>query len=60
MATGTRQPGKNFPGYTLKVGGNYNATPVVNLYANVGWLSTAPKFDSVYHYDNSLYDPNVQ
>ena len=48
---------ENFPGYTVKVGGNYNATPTVNVYANVGWLSTAPKFDSVYHYDNSLYDP---
>ncbi|MCE2448387.1 MAG: TonB-dependent receptor [Candidatus Latescibacteria bacterium] len=48
---------ENFPGYTMKVGGNYNATPTVNVYANMGWLSTAPKFDSVYHYDNSLYDP---
>ena len=47
----------NFNGYTAKVGGNYNLTPAVNLYANAGWLSTAPKFDSVYHYDNSLYDP---
>ena len=47
----------NFSGYTAKVGGNYNLTPAVNLYANAGWLSTAPKFDSVYHYDNSLYDP---
>ena len=48
---------KNFPGYVVKAGGNYNATPAVNLYVNAGWLSTAPKFDSVYHYDNSLYDP---
>ena len=48
---------KNFPAYTMKAGGNYNATPAVNLYANLGWLSTAPSFDSVYHYDNSLYDP---
>ena len=48
---------ENFPGYTVKVGGNYNATPTINVYANMGWLSTAPKFDSVYHYDNSLYDP---
>ena len=48
---------ENFKGYTVKVGGNYNATPAVNIYANIGWLSTAPKFDSVYHYDNSLYDP---
>ncbi len=48
---------ENFSGYTVKVGGNYNATPTVNVYANMGWLSTAPKFDSVYHYDNSLYDP---
>ena len=47
----------NFSGYTVKVGGNYNLTAAVNLYANAGWLSTAPKFDSVYHYDNSLYDP---
>ena len=47
----------NFNGYTVKVGGNYNLTPKVNLYANAGWLSTAPKFDSVYHYDNSRYDP---
>ena len=48
---------ENFPGYTVKVGGNYNVTPTINLYANLGSLSTAPKFDSVYHYDNSLYDP---
>ena len=48
---------ENFPGYTLKVGGNYNVTPTINLYANMGRLSTAPIFDSVYHYDNSLYDP---
>ena len=48
---------KNFAGYTVKVGGNYNATPAINLYANAGWLSTAPKFDAVYHYDNSAYDP---
>ena len=47
----------DFNGYTVKVGGNYNLTSAVNLYANAGWLSTAPKFDSVYHYDNSLYDP---
>ena len=48
---------KSFGGYTLKAGGNYNITPTVNVYANMGWLSTAPKFGSVYHYDNSLYDP---
>ena len=48
---------EDFNGYTAKVGGNYNLTPAVNLYANAGWLSTAPKFDSVYHFDNSLYDP---
>ena len=48
---------KNFTGFTLKAGGNYNVTPFVNLYANLGWLSSAPKFDSVYHFDNSLYDP---
>ena len=48
---------KNFTGLTVKAGGNYNATPYVNLYANLGWLSSAPKFDSVYHFDNSLYDP---
>ena len=47
----------DFNGYTFKVGGNYNLTSAVNLYANAGWLSTAPKFDSVYHYDNSRYDP---
>ena len=47
----------NFTGYTAKLGGNYNLTPTVNLFANAGWLSTAPKFDSVYHFDNSRYDP---
>lgn len=50
---------KNFAGYTVKVGGNYNATPAINLYANAGWLSTVPKFDAVYHYDNSSYDPAI-
>ena len=47
----------NFNGYTVKLGGNYNLTSAVNLYANAGWLSTAPKFDSVYHHDNSRFDP---
>ena len=46
-----------FGGFALKAGGNYNLTPAVNLYATAGWLSTAPRFGSVYHYDNSRYDP---
>ena len=46
-----------FGGGAVKAGGNYNLTPAVNLYANAGWLSTAPRFGSVYHYDNSRYDP---
>ena len=46
-----------FRGSAVKAGGNYNLTPAVNLYANAGWLSTAPRFGSVYHYDNSRYDP---
>ena len=46
-----------FGGYAVKAGGNYNLTPAVSLYANAGWLSTAPRFGSVYHYDNSRYDP---
>ena len=48
---------QTFAGYTAKLGGNYNATGAINIYANAGWLSTAPKFDAVYHYDNSVYDP---
>jgi len=47
----------DFKGYNVKIGGNYNVTPEFNIYANVGRLSNAPIFDSVYHFDNSKYDP---
>ena len=46
---------ENFPGYTFKAGANYNVSEQLNVYANFGNLSIAPKFDAVYNFDNTVY-----
>lgn len=40
---------KWFPGFTIKGGVNYKINSVYNVYANVGYLSIAPKFNNVYN-----------
>lgn len=40
---------KWFPGYTIKGGVNYKLTSHLNVYANIGVLSIAPKFNNVYN-----------
>ncbi len=43
------------PGYTLKGGLNYNINAHHNVFANVGYLSRAPKFNNVFDNANKLY-----
>lgn len=43
---------KWFPGFTLKGGVNYNLSEKSNLFANVGYLSKAPRFNNVFYYEN--------
>lgn len=40
---------KWFPGFTLKGGANYKINTHFNVYANVGVLSVAPKFNNVFN-----------
>lgn len=40
---------KWFPGYTVKGGVNYKINSHLNVYANIGVLSVAPKFNNVYN-----------
>jgi hypothetical protein len=40
---------KWFPGYTVKGGVNYKINTHLNVYANLGVLSIAPKFNNVYN-----------
>lgn len=48
------------PGFTLKVGANYNLSERSNLFINAGYLSKAPRFNNVYNlYDLSLLT-NIQ
>ncbi|MBN1767885.1 MAG: TonB-dependent receptor [Prolixibacteraceae bacterium] len=46
---------KWFPGYTAKGGANYNFTKRMNAFANLGYLSKAPRFNNVFSYDNVLF-----
>jgi iron complex outermembrane recepter protein len=51
-------PWKWFPGFTIKGGVNYNLSERSNLYANLGYLSKAPRFNNVFYYDNVMFtDP---
>jgi len=50
-----RETGVNsFWGGTAKGGVNYNINDQMNAFANLGYLSKAPEFSSVYDYDNRL------
>jgi len=48
-----------FWGGTAKGGANYNINETMNVFMNVGYLSKAPEFSSVYDYDNRLLT-NIQ
>lgn len=39
---------KWIPGFTVKLGANYNLTERSNLFMNLGYLSNAPRFNNVY------------
>jgi iron complex outermembrane recepter protein len=47
---------RKFPGYTLKAGVNYNLTDLQNVFANVGYLTIAPRFNNVYTNSNRTVD----
>ena len=43
------------PGYTIKVGANYNLTETQNIFFNTGYLNKAPRFANVYDNNNKKY-----
>ena len=43
------------PGYTLKLGANYNLTETQNVFVNAGYLNKAPRFANVYDNNNRKY-----
>jgi len=45
-------PWKWFPGFTVKGGVNYNLSERSNVFANIGYLSKAPRFNNVFYYEN--------
>ena len=46
---------ENFPGFTLKLGANWNISEYSNVFFNSGILSKAPRFNNVFNYDNQTY-----
>ncbi|MAQ31994.1 MAG: hypothetical protein CMD26_04620 [Flavobacteriales bacterium] len=50
-----------FPGYTVKLGANWNINQYHNAFFNAGVLSKAPNFNNVFMYDNTSFDlkPNT-
>ena len=48
-------PVKWIPGYTAKAGVNYNLSETSNIFANIGYLNKAPRFNNVYDRSNRLY-----
>lgn len=43
------------PGYTVKLGANYNLTERMNVFANIGHMSIAPVFDNVVDRSSNLF-----
>lgn len=43
-----KSPVRYFPGYTVKGGANWNVTERMNLYANTGFFTRAPRFSNVF------------
>ncbi len=46
---------KWLPGFTAKGGLNYNISKGSNVFVNLGYLSVAPKFNTVYDKNNTLF-----
>jgi len=46
---------KWIPGFTFKLGANYNISERSNVFANVGLLSKSPRFNNVYDNNNVLF-----
>ena len=42
-------------GFTIKSGANFNLDEYNNVFINLGYISKAPRFNNVYHYDNNLF-----
>jgi len=47
---------KYIPGYTIKSGANFLLTDRFNVFANLGYLDKAPRFNNVYDYSNLLWN----
>ncbi len=45
---------KTIPGYTIKLGGNYNLNEFADIYLNTGLLNRTPVFSNVIGYDNVI------
>ena len=46
---------EHFPGFTVKMGANWNIDEYNNVFLNTGFLSIAPKFNNVFGYDNYTF-----
>ena len=46
---------KYIPGFTVKLGANYNISETQNVFFNVGYLNKAPRFKNVFDNNNKLY-----
>tara|TARA_A100001011_G_C14313069_1_gene846583 strand:+ start:609 stop:3425 length:2817 start_codon:yes stop_codon:yes gene_type:complete len=46
---------ESFPGFTTKIGANWNIDEYNNIFLNTGVLSKAPRFSNVFNYDNETY-----
>ena len=50
---------KFIPGYSVKAGANYNLTETMNVFANLGYLSIAPVFNTVVDQNNEFFEETV-
>jgi len=50
---------KNIPGYNMKAGANYNIDNHHNVFANIGYYSRQPFFNSVYPNYKNFVNPNL-
>lgn len=50
---------KWLPGYSAKLGFNYNINERMNIFSNFGYLSIAPVFDNVIDRENVFFDETV-
>jgi len=48
-------PWKYIPGWTIKVGANYNLNETMNVFMNMGYLSKPQRFNNVYDRRNTLF-----